>query len=243
MSIGSSHAVTTAQAITWVGWQRLCAIGGMLFSLLGIAAIAILRNAAPGLEATSSEIAATYKAQHTGVLVADFLLALGTFFFLWFLGGLRSALRQQEEEPGTLSSIAYGAGLLAAAAILADAALESGFAFRAAGMPHIASTEESLVLAFSNTLNVLFSFIWLAAAGVVSSVSVANLWAGFQPRWLAQAGLGLSVIMLLNPVVMLTDGTGFWFLITATACAGFLIWTFVTSVYLFLRANLRAARG
>lgn len=241
MSIGSTRPVTTAQAITWVGWQRLCAIGGMLFSLLCVAAVAIPDNALPGLQTDPAQIANTYRTHHTGFLVSDFLLALSTFFFLWFLGGLRSALRQQEEEPGTLSSIAYGAGLLTAAAMLADAALESGFAFRAAGSPHVASAEGSLVVAFSNTLTILFSFIWLAAAGVVSAVSVANLWAGFQPRWLAQTGLGLSIVMLLSPTVLLSSG-GYWYLITAAACAGFLLWTFITSVYLFLRANLRAAR-
>jgi hypothetical protein len=47
--------------------------------------------------------------------------------------------------------------------------------------------------------------------------------------------------MLLSPTVLLSSG-GYWYLITAAACAGFLLWTFITSVYLFLRANLRAAR-
>jgi len=240
MSVGSSsQAIITGPAITRVGWQRICAIMGIAFTLLAVGAVVVVNTSPPGLDASAATIIKVYRNHHTEFLRSDFLLALSTFPFMWFLGGLRSALRQQEE-PGTLSTIAFGAGMLAAAAILADSALESGFVFKAAGMSGIAS-ENGLVLVVSNTVNILFTFIWLAAAGVVSTTSVSNLRGGFQPRWLAWAGLALSVVMLANSAVLLENGSTRWATLTLVAFAGFLLWTLTTSVYLFLRANLKAA--
>jgi hypothetical protein len=232
----------TGQAITWVGWQRICGLAGVVFSLLGIAASVLTTSTSPSLGDSSGKVALIYRTHHTAFLTADFLLGVSVFFFLWFLGGLRSALRQQEQEPGTLSSIAFGSGVLLAAALLAGAALEAGFAFRLAGISHPGPGDASLALLVSNTRTILLTFVWLAGASVVSAVSTANLWTGFQPRWLAYAGLALSVVLLANPLVLFSRGGGIWTALSAITFGGFLLWTLATSTYLFLRANLRAPR-
>jgi hypothetical protein len=242
MSVGSSRAATTGHAITWVGWQRICGLSGIIFSSLGIAANVITATSPLSLSDSPAQVMLTYREHHTSVVTADFLLAIGAFFFLWFLGGLRSALRQQDQEPGTLSSIAFASGVVVAAALLIVAALESGFAFRVASLPHPGPAQSLLALLVSNTVGILLTFVWLGGAGVVSAVSMANLWTGFQPRWLAYAGLALTLVLLANPFVLFSRGGGFWSTLSAVAFGGFLLWTLATSIYLFLRANLRAPR-
>jgi hypothetical protein len=57
------------------------------------------------------------------------LLTAALFFFIWFLGSLRSALRVAEGGTGRVSSIAFAGGVVSAAALFALITLIAGAAF------------------------------------------------------------------------------------------------------------------
>jgi len=52
------------------------------------------------------------------------VVGIGIFFYLWFLGSLRSTLAAAEGGAGRLASVAYGAGLVGAAFFIVGLAAE-----------------------------------------------------------------------------------------------------------------------
>ena len=66
------------------------------------------------------------------ILAGNALIALGTAFFLWWLGSLRSYLRSGEGGEGRLSAAAFGGGILGLTLTLVGAALFSGTVFKVA---------------------------------------------------------------------------------------------------------------
>jgi hypothetical protein len=58
------------------------------------------------------------------------ITAVGLFFFIWFLGSLRSALRAAEGGSGRLTSIAYGGGLVSAGFFVVSLTAIQAAAFR-----------------------------------------------------------------------------------------------------------------
>jgi hypothetical protein len=96
---------------------RVAAAGGILFTVLTIVGHDILGGGSesPAIYAPRSEIAA-YVADHpftTQVWAGWYLEMLGFVALVWFVGSIWSVLRRAEGEPGMLSTIAFGGGLLA----------------------------------------------------------------------------------------------------------------------------------
>jgi hypothetical protein len=58
------------------------------------------------------------------------IVSVGLFFFIWFLGSLRSAISAAEGGEGRLASIAYGGGLIGVVALLIGVAGGEASAFR-----------------------------------------------------------------------------------------------------------------
>ena len=80
-----------------------------------------LYSPAPGAGDSDAEIADWYgdHGNRTKVWVAAILLMLAAMAFLWFLGSLRTLLRRVEGHPGRVSALAFGAGLVLTALVLA----------------------------------------------------------------------------------------------------------------------------
>src|SRR5947209_18267038 len=121
MSVGSSRVATTGQAITWVGWQRICGLAGVIASFLGIAASVLTTSTSPTLNDSPRQIALAHREHLSTFIASDLMLAISAFFLLWFLGGLLSALRQQVRERATLSLIAFAPGLVVVVGLFLDA--------------------------------------------------------------------------------------------------------------------------
>jgi hypothetical protein len=110
---------------------------------------------------------ASYLAGHRGsILLSDFLLAVGSAVFIWFLGSLRSYLRSGEAGEGRLSAAAFLGGGVAAALVLAGGAAQSGLVL------HAATLGDSAVIRVGfDTYNAM---ITMAAAGLAVSVAAAS---------------------------------------------------------------------
>ena len=88
-------------------WDRLGAGLGIVFVALQLGLAAVL-GGAPALDAPAGEI----QSYLVNVLVAATMGTLSAFFFILFLGTMRTFLRTAEGAPATLSTVAFGAGLV-----------------------------------------------------------------------------------------------------------------------------------
>lgn len=110
-------------------WERLGAATGALSVLLFIVGFGIF-PAPPDVDASASEIQSYYVDEQGGIQASLVLLTAALFFFIWFLGSLRSALRAAEGGTGRVSSIAFGGGLVSAGALFTLITLIGGAALR-----------------------------------------------------------------------------------------------------------------
>ena len=110
-------------------WERLGAATGALSVLLFIVGFAIIPTP-PDVDASAIEIHAYYADEQWGIQASMVLLTGALFFFIWFLGSLRSALRAAEGGTGRVSSIAFAGGLVSAGALFTLITLIAGAAFR-----------------------------------------------------------------------------------------------------------------
>jgi hypothetical protein len=110
-------------------WERIGAATGALSVLLFIVGFGILPTP-PDEDAPATEIHAYYVDEQGGIQASMVLLTGALFFFIWFLGSLRSALRAAEGGTGRVSSIAFAGGLVSAGALFTLITLIAGAAFR-----------------------------------------------------------------------------------------------------------------
>ena len=92
-------------------WERLGAAAGIVFVALQLALGGVL-GAAPALDAGPTEIQSYLVDDGGDILLAATLGTLSVFFFIWFLGTVRTFVQHAEGAPGTLGTVAYGAGLV-----------------------------------------------------------------------------------------------------------------------------------
>ena len=83
-----------------------------VFLLVGSFLGFILPNA-PDLDAPGTDWASYFTDHQSRIQVGVIVLGVGLFFFIWFLGSLRSALARAEGGEGRLASVAFGGGIVA----------------------------------------------------------------------------------------------------------------------------------
>jgi hypothetical protein len=110
-------------------WERLGAATGAFSVLLFIVGFAIFPTP-PDVDASATAIHTYYADEQGGIQASMVLLTAALFFFIWFLGSLRSALRAAEGGTGRVSSIAFAGGLVSAGALFTLITLIAGAAFR-----------------------------------------------------------------------------------------------------------------
>ncbi|MGH2966835.1 MAG: hypothetical protein ACRDMH_15830 [Solirubrobacterales bacterium] len=112
-------------------FARYGAASGILAVLLTAGAFVgfILPNA-PDLDAPGTDWATYFTAHQSRIQVGVIVLGVGLFFFIWFLGSLRSALARAEGGEGRLASVAFGGGIVAVASLLIAASAGAVAALR-----------------------------------------------------------------------------------------------------------------
>src|SRR5207248_10351329 len=111
--------------------RRLDAGTGVLAGVLYLTAFAI-PGKPPSPDDPIQKIGGYLASHHDRVLTSDFLIALASAVFIWFLGSLRSYLRAGEGGEGRLSAAAFLGGGVAAALVTAGAAAQAGLELHAA---------------------------------------------------------------------------------------------------------------
>jgi len=196
-------------------WERFAPLTGVVFVVLLVAGVVVINNY--DYLPPAGEIESFYEDNSTMISVGAFLTLLSVFFFLWFLGSVRSSLRVAERGTGRLSAVAFGGGVAAAAAMVVGYSATLAAAQRAGTTGGISadaatSLHDLAGVLVGNTAPVAFAVL-VAAAALVA------LRTGVFPAWLAWVSVVLAV-GLLTPLNYIFMGFA-------------LLWVLIVSILLF----------
>ena len=177
----------------------------------------------PDTDTTPTRAVEFFTTEETAILVGTFLYMIGTLFFLWFLGLVRTRLVEAEGGSHRLSSIAFAGGVAAAICLLAQPAIHAAGAINS---DHLSPGAAQVYLG----INVAFFYaaefataIFLLALGLVSLRGQPF------PPWFGTVSLVYAVCLVIPPIG------------TAVFLWGFPLWLIVVSVLLFRRGGAAEA--
>jgi hypothetical protein len=181
-------------------WDRLGAGLGIVFVALQLGLGAVL-GGAPALDAPAAEIQSYLVDDGTDVLVAATMGTLSAFFFILFLGTVRTFLRTAEGAPGSLSTVAFGAGLVTIT--LATTA----------GLPTVAlAWDDTAALADPGLVQAAWNLNTLALVPIGSSAGAFCLAAAViilrtrvTPAWIGWIGVLAGLVSVIATFFLVAD--------------------------------------
>jgi len=169
------------------------AIAGLIFSILLVAAFALLRSSVP---ADRQETGEWLRSSADTVALAINLIPFAGVAFLWFIGVLRDRLGPMEDR--FFATIFLGSGLLYLGTLFLASTLAGGIliAFEMKPEELIGSPAFHFARAAAYTaINVYL--VKMATVFMVTS-STVFLYTGIAPRWLAICGYALALLVLFG---------------------------------------------
>jgi hypothetical protein len=109
---------------------RYGAATGIISVVLIFIGFAIYGTDIPDASASANEWGSFFRDHQDRIQTSMVLLSLGTFFFLWFLGSLHSAIAAAEAAGGRLETIAVAGGVVAAIFFIIAVSASATAAFR-----------------------------------------------------------------------------------------------------------------
>ena len=183
--------------------HRWTALSGIVFVVLMLTGASFVADV-PKADASAHEIA-RYLADSDNLMrniVGAYIWVLGGLAFLGFVAGLRTVLRRAEGDPGTLSSIVFGAGVAFTAvwSVSAVALATVAYAVGISGAP-VSDPDVVRVLPQMGSLLLLlgggFAGILLLLATSIVIYRTAVL-----PRWLAGFGILVAIALAFDVTYM-----------------------------------------
>jgi hypothetical protein len=183
--------------------QRWAALSGIVFVVLMLTGAYFVTDV-PEADASAQEIAGylTDSGDHRRNIIGAYLWVLGGLAFLGFVAGLRAVLRRAEGDPGTLSSLVFGAGVVFTAVWSVSAAALAAVAF-AVEFADAPVSDPDLVRALPQ-LGSLLLLLGGGFAGIllVAATSILAFRTGVLPRWLAWLGIPVAVALVVDVTYM-----------------------------------------
>jgi hypothetical protein len=215
--------------------QQLGAATGIVFVVLLVVSIFAL-PAPPKIDVPAGNVATYFQNHQDGVRASTFIGMIAAFFFLWFLGSLRSFLRVAEGQTGRLSSVLFAGGVATAAlAAVGSTAMTMG-ALRPETNPQILQALYDL-----NVYVLVVGSFTLAAYAAAGGMVVLRSRA--LPVWLGWGGLLVGLLQLLSAIGIFGSTSNAFNphdgVVAFAAFIGFVLWTLAASVLLVRRAGLQ----
>jgi hypothetical protein len=183
--------------------HRWTALSGIVFVVLMLTGAAFVIDV-PKADASSQEIAGYLadSGNHTRNIIGAYIWVLGGLAFLGFVSGLRAVLRRAEGEPGTLSSLVFGAGVLFTAVWSVSAATLAAVAY-AVGFSNAPVSDPDIVRVLPQ-LGSLLLLLGGGFAGILLLVATSTLIfrTGVLPRWLAWLGIPVAIALVVDVTYM-----------------------------------------
>ena len=184
------------------GWERAGAATGIASVLLFIGGFLIVPTP-PDVNAPAAEVAAYFTEEQDGIRATLVAFTAALFFYIWFLGSLRSALWEAEGGSGRVSAIAFGAGLVGAAALFLLIDLLAAAAFRPA------ETSPEVTTALNDAAVVSGAPALAALTALFAATAKVMLRSGVFPPWLGWLNAVAALAQPLAVGAMLTDSGAF----------------------------------
>jgi MFS family permease len=187
------------------------AIAGLLFSLLLMAAFALLR-----ISVHPQELGSWLRTNSQTVALATNLVPFAGIAFLWFIGVLRDRLGELEDR--FFATVFFGSGLLFLSMLFLACSFVDGVLIAFATKPEemIGSATFQFVRA---AIYAMINVYMVKMAGVfMITTSTIALYTGIAPRWLAVFGYALALLLLFGSYYI------------SWSFAVFPIWVFLLSV-------------
>jgi hypothetical protein len=206
--------------------RRLDAATGILAIVLWIVGFAL-----PGAPPTADDPPAdvtTFFVDHRGAILAGtFVAGLGSVAFLWFLGSLRSYLREAEGGLGRLSAAAFGGGVAAVTLLITSLTALSAGAFEVGGLGD--DTVNRAMYDLATFLGYAGGFGFAVLLGAASCSAARS---GALPPWLYWLGSVAAAAQLLSTIGLFVE-SGFFaegglFIVIAFLIAA--VWAVAVSV-------------
>lgn len=183
--------------------HRWAALSGIVFVVLMLVGAAFVFDVPKG-DASAQEIASylTDSGNHTRNIIGAYLWVLGGLAFLGFVTGLRSVLRRAEGDPGTLSNLVFGAGVVFTAVWSVSAAAIASVAY-AVEFSDARVSNPDLVTVLPS-LGGLLLLLGGGFAGILllAATSILIFRTGVLPRWLAWLGIVVAVSLVFDVAYM-----------------------------------------
>jgi hypothetical protein len=183
--------------------QRWAALSGIVFVVLMLVGAAFVLDVPKG-DASAQEIASylTDSGNHTRNIIGAYLWVLGGLAFLGFVTGLRSVLRRAEGDPGTLSNLVFGAGVVFTAVWSVSAATIASVAY-AVEFSDARVSNPDLVTVLPS-LGGLLLLLGGGFAGILllAATSILIFRTGVLPRWLAWLGIVVAIATVFDVAYM-----------------------------------------
>ena len=228
-----SHVDWSREGTSKHSSERWHAASGYLVIVLGIAGAAFERGSPP-FTAPIQEVITFWSTYQRELLAQSMMFVLSAGTYLWFFGTLRSVLMRAEGGTGTLSTIAFGAGIVSASLQLILQCFQVALAVAASG------ALEGGVVALYSSLGWALSVIAYVPMGVMlAAVAAVSLAHHAFPRWLAWFSLTASLahfVMTLGLVVKsgpLVPGLATTYALYAIA----LLWLIATTTVMVFGLN------
>jgi hypothetical protein len=178
--------------------ERWNAASGYLVIGLGIAGAAFERGS-PTFTAPVEEVVTFWTTYQRELLAQSMTFVLSAGAYLWFFGSLRTVLMRAEGSTGTLSTIAFGAGIVSAGLQMILQCFQVALAVAAAG-----ALERGVVALFGGLGWALSVIAYVPMGVMLGAVAVVSFVYHAFPRWLAWLSLATSLahfVMVLGLVV------------------------------------------
>jgi hypothetical protein len=172
---------------------KAAAIAGILFSLLLTAAFWLLRISLP---ADPQDSGAWLRNSSNEVTLGLNLVPFAGIAFLWFIGVLRDRLGELEDR--FFATVFFGSGILFLAMLFVAAAIVGGILIAFAAQPDKVIESASFHFARAAAYGIINIYMIKVAAVFMISTSTVAIFTDFAPRWLAIAGYGLALLLLIG---------------------------------------------
>ncbi len=184
-------------------WARWGAASGFGAILAGAAAMIFERGALSASDPVAKMVA-HYTDNGDALRAQALLFVLGSGFFLWFAGSLRSILARAEGGSGRLSTVAHGAAVASTVVTLVAVAFQVGLASAAsdAGQPALVGTMDALFVVANLPLAVML----VAVAVVTFRTAALPAWLGWLSIVAALAQLVPVLGIAMNGGPLAADG-------------------------------------
>lgn len=219
-------------------WERLAAATGIVFVILQ-AAVGPIMGDSPDFDARAGEIRDYLVEDGGGVLVATMLNVISAFFFLWFLGSLRSVLQVAEGGQGRLTSVAFGAGLVTIALAVAASVPITALAWEDTAA---AVQDNGMLRAAWNLTFLAFVPLSMTSAAFALAISMLIFRTRLFPMWVGVFGVVTTVVQVIGVFGLAADDYD-----TPLGFFGFLgfvtIMIFILIISIFMVIRLGANRA